>query len=308
MESKIRNLVIDNINENPLKIEKMNLGFTNKVYSVKLDKDEIIVRTNDSQEIFKKLENNLKELKEIGLPVPKLLYIDLSKNKYNFAYVILEKIKGRDLRFEIEQMSINEMKDIAKKIVEYQKMAMSLPEGNGFGKCNIGERGPFNSWTGFIENELRQLKIIFQDVLGVNYSLDIVRIFTLLREYFNKIRPLCFLDEVSLRNVIINKGRIEGIIDFDWVCYGDPLYNVALVQTGTLLHLDTKCMYYVEELCKQWGINKHEQIIVNFYSIIYAGHFLTFQLRMNNMEIVNKLRGIIERLIYKISTDLMINK
>ncbi|MCY6959147.1 aminoglycoside phosphotransferase family protein [Clostridium brassicae] len=308
MESKIRNLVIDNVNQNPLKIEKMNLGFTNKVYSVKVGKDEIIVRTNNSPEVFKKLEHNLKKLKEIELPVPNILHIDLSKNNYDFAYVILEKIQGRDLRYEIEKMSISEMKDVAKEIVEYQRITMNLPQGEGFGKCNIGEKGIFNNWAEFIENEITQLKSIFEDVLGVSYFQNIVRSFTLLREYFNKIKPLCFLDEASLRNVIINKGKIEGLIDFDWICYGDPLYNVALIQIGTLLHLDNKCMYYVEEICKQWGINKHERIVIDFYSIIHIGHFLTFQLKMNNTEIINKLKYIAEKLNYKILAELLINQ
>ena len=42
-------------------------------------------------------------------------------------------------------------------------------------------------------------------------------------EYFEKIEPKAFLDDVSNKNLIIHNGDISGIIDLDWMGFGD--YN-----------------------------------------------------------------------------------
>ncbi|MCY6369044.1 phosphotransferase [Clostridium ganghwense] len=300
MNTAVENLMINIMKQKPIKIDRMNLGFINMVYNVKLNDNEVIVRINNNSEIFQGLEGNLNRLKEIGVPVPRLLYSDLSKDKYDFAYTILEKIPGYDLRYEIENMSLDEMTDIAEKVVMYQKKVGRLFLGKGFGRCNIGERGKYNSWTEVLDNELIKLKPNIDKVMDLKYSSKIVELFNNYKEYFNGIESKCFLDDISLKNVIINNGKLQGFIDFDWVCYGDPLYNVALVQTGTMLHLQPKCMHYVKELCREWKITDYEKIIIDFYSIIYAADFLGFQLKRNNTGLISKLTDIIKVLLQRI--------
>ena len=46
--------------------------------------------------------------------------------------------------------------------------------------------------------------------------------------------PICFLDDLTIKNVIVAEGKLQGIVDFDWVCYGDPLYMIALTQTAVV--------------------------------------------------------------------------
>lgn len=300
MEIRVEKLIVDKIKEKLLKVDRMNLGFINKVYNVKFENKELIVRINDNCEIFKGLKENIHELKGIGLPVPKLLYCDLTKDTYNFAYAILEKLPGHDLRYEIENMSLEEMSNLAEKIVFYQKIVGNLPLGKGFGKCNIGEKGIYNSWTEFLINEFNRLKTNIDKVMNLDLSEEIMGILKEFKLYFDKVKPICFLDDISLKNIIIYKGKLQGFIDFDWVCYGDPLYNIALVQTGTMLHLQPKCMYYVNELFRVWEVKEYEKAIIDFYSVIHAADFLGFQLKRNNKELIDKLYDIIKVLLSKI--------
>lgn len=300
METRVEKLIIDKIKQKPLKIDRMNLGFINKVYDVKLEDKELIVRINDNWDVFKGLKENIHVLKDIGLPVPKVLYFDLSKDTYDFAYTILEKLPGNDLRYEIENMSLEEMSDIAEKVVFYQKIVGNLPLGKGFGKCNIGEKGIYNSWTEFLTYELNRLKTNMDKVINSDLSDEIMNLLKEFKVYFDEIKPICFLDDISLKNIIIDKGKLQGLIDFDWICYGDPLYNIALVQTGIMLHLQHRCMHYVNELVRVWEVKDYEKAIIDFYSIIHAADFLGFQLKRNNKELIDKLCYIIKILLLKI--------
>lgn len=300
METRVEKLIIDKIKQKPLKIDAMKLGFINKVYDVKLENKELIVRINDNWEVFKGLEENIHVLKDIGLPVPKLVYCDLSKDTYDFAYAILEKLPGHDLRYEIENLSSEEMSNIAEKVVFYQKTVGNLPLGKGFGKCNIGEKGIYNSWTDFLIYQLSRLKPYMDKVMNSDLSDEIMNLLKEFEVYFYDVKPICFLDDISLKNIIIDKCMLQGLIDFDWVCYGDPLYNIALVQTGIMLHLQPKCMHYVNELLRVWEVKDYEKTIIDFYSIIHAADFLGFQLKRNNKELIDKLCDIIKILLSKI--------
>lgn len=44
----------------------------------------------------------------------------------------------------------------------------------------------------------------------------------------DRVAPVAFLDDTTTKNVLIHQGRLSGIVDVDVVCYGDPLYVLAL--------------------------------------------------------------------------------
>jgi aminoglycoside phosphotransferase (APT) family kinase protein len=49
-----------------------------------------------------------------------------------------------------------------------------------------------------------------------------------LETYFSSVQPTYFLDDLTSKNVIVQDGELRGLVDFDVVCYDDPLYWLAL--------------------------------------------------------------------------------
>lgn len=49
--------------------------------------------------------------------------------------------------------------------------------------------------------------------------------------------------------MIVDKGVLQGAVDFDVVCYGDPLLQVGLTQTAVGFDLPEASMTYVDHLC-----------------------------------------------------------
>ncbi|MBD2870876.1 aminoglycoside phosphotransferase family protein [Paenibacillus sp. IB182493] len=273
----IERICRDAVGEPAQHMERMTFGHCNVVYEVKTADRELIVRTNEDPAVLRGTEANLAVLLDLGLPVPKVLHADLSAAEYPFAYLVLPKIPGCDLRYALPGMTGAQMTALAGQIVSFQRIVGQLPQGSGFGWVPIGEKGPFRSWADVIERDLNKH---FDQAAR---SLTEAEIGTLteqaesFRGYFGQVEPRCFLDDITIKNVIMQDGELQGMIDFDSVCYGDPLYMAALTQTAVVSDVPGKdAIFYIEELCRLWGMDGRQRAIVDFYSCVHGLSFLSF--------------------------------
>jgi aminoglycoside phosphotransferase (APT) family kinase protein len=260
----------------PLKLERMTVGRINIVYDVTLLDREVIVRINENPFVLKGTSRNIFILRELGLPVPKVIMEDLTKERYPFHYMILEKIPGRDLRFELGSMTKNQLTKLAETIVSFQQKVAQLPLGSGYGWVPINDQGEFKQWTNIIRRDLQNGLSNVQNELSASEVERIAQELERLAPYFDNIRPVCFLDDLTTKNVIMLNGELQGIVDLDCVCYGDPLYMIALTQTAIVADVHETDLFYIEELCRIWGLNDEQRKIVDYYSLIFAMNFLGY--------------------------------
>jgi hypothetical protein len=146
-------LVRDVLGVTPLRAERQTFGHNSVTFDVILPdgNSNVIVRTNVDAWVFAGTERNLHTLAGLRLPVPQVLAADLSQCRYPFAYLVLPKIPGRDLRYELGVMTEAQMTRLAEQIVGFQRTVMTaLPPGEGFGYVPIGECGPRASWWDLI--------------------------------------------------------------------------------------------------------------------------------------------------------------
>lgn len=266
----------------PLKIEPMSFGHTNQVYSVTLSDEQIILRTNDKPGVLEHTADNIAILSSLGLPVPSVIRTDVSMELVPFAYMILEHFPGRDLRYELEGMTHEQMTELAQQIISYQRSVSELPRGTGFGWVPIGEQGPFSSWTQIIDRDISQhIDHIIDDVTPETI-VQLQQMKQRYSPYFDQVEPICFLDDLTIKNVIVAEGKLQGVVDFDWVCYGDPLYMIALTQTAVVSDIGEQGMPYVEALCRHWGVKQEQRALIDFYSVIHALQFIGFHKKEQN--------------------------
>lgn len=81
---------------------------------------------------------------------------------------------------------------------------------------------------------------------------------------------------MTIKNVIVRDGELQGIVDFDWVCYGDPLYMIGLTQTAVVSDIGPDGMPYIDELRTQWGADADQRAVIDFYSMVHALQFIGF--------------------------------
>jgi aminoglycoside phosphotransferase (APT) family kinase protein len=297
MQMDIRQLIVEVLGVAPLKIEYMSFGHTNKVFSVELPEDQVIIRINKDAGALSKTSYNISVLKSLGLPVPTVIQTDETMKKYPFSYTILRKIEGRDLRYEIGKMTKEQLIKLAKEIVSIQKIVSSLPKGEGFGWVPINDKGPFSSWMEIIDRDFHTHISSVENEIYSNQIKDVELLKNRFNDYFNQVEPICFLDDITIKNVIVLDGKLQGIIDLDWVCYGDPLYMIGLTQTAIISDIGEASNQYIEELCNQWEVTPFQRKIINFYSLLHAFRFIEFHNKNNDHRLKDRLISFISKTI-----------
>ena len=120
--------------------------------------------------------------------------------------------------------------------------------------------------------EFCQEQILSTGLLNPQFAVKAINIAHELEHNFSSILPRPFLWDASERNVLVNRGKITGIVDVDEVCFGDPLLVIALTSTCLELEgLDTEYTNYWEIGLE---LDSSAQIRLNFYKLFYAVAFM----------------------------------
>jgi aminoglycoside phosphotransferase (APT) family kinase protein len=270
---------------------------SSEVYDVVLPQRQVIVKLNREATALEGIQKNLTILAELGLPVSKVLYADMSRTEFPVAYVVLGRIPGRDLRYELDAMTKAQMTTLAEQLVTFQRQVMSLPRGRGFGWAPLGETAPFASWADIVQRDLKRGKEVLEREGQDNLYKSVEIISEQLSDYFVNVQPICFLDDITTKNVIVQNGQLSGLVDFDVVCYGDPLFWLALTQTAVAADVGASGQFYVDELLRFWNPNATEKQVIEFYTLLHTMDFVAFAVRTNDLALRERLLEWMTRLM-----------
>jgi aminoglycoside phosphotransferase (APT) family kinase protein len=125
---------------------------------------------------------------------------------------------------------------------------------------------------------------------------------------FNDVEPVPFLDDTTTRNVIVDRGELSGIVDVDGLCYGDPLFVVALTRMA-LLSRDWPTDYadgWFDALRTMGSATKRR---LDLYTAIFGVNFLSELGQQFNADSppavdpaqVRRLMGIVDSLVARLA-------
>jgi aminoglycoside phosphotransferase (APT) family kinase protein len=275
----------------PLHASRMTFGHSSVNFDVALADRNVIVRTNARAEVFAHTARNLAILGDLGLPVPRVLAADYTGTRYPFAYMILAKIPGRDLRYELSAMSAVQVTRVAEQIVDYQRLVATLPPGKAFGWAAIGEPGRYASWWDLLQAELADRSERAGDGTLAGLAARLGRAIDRCEPALRAVPPTCFLDDVTIKNVIMEHGELQGLIDVDVVCYGDPLFQIALTAAGVVSDVGREALFYVEELCRLWELTGGQRRLVWLYAANFGLEFLQRMAHVETSEWEQRMVG-----------------
>ncbi len=255
---QVRALVRDVLGEEPVTVTHQDFGHRSLTFDVALAGRNVIVRTNDDAQTFAGTAHTLAALAGLGLPVSRVLAADLTAGRFPFGWMLLERIPGCDLRYELPAMTEGQMTHLAGQIAGFHKRVMALPAGTGFGYVPLGEPGPFASLWDLLRAEEAATAGLWEPRLAALLAS---------REgYFRHHPPTCFLDDITTKNVIVSGGELQGLVDFDAVCYGDPLFWLGLTATAVVCDVGTRELFYVDELCRLLALTADQRALVALYA------------------------------------------
>jgi hypothetical protein len=218
-----------------------------------------ILKTRDQIGVFDHTEHHFATLTGLGIPTPTFLK---RGTHAGFGYMLLTKIPGDDLGTVLGGMSPSQMTRLAEKVVWIERQVMTLPRGKGFGWTPMDVPGPFLSWTSVVERDSKAAPDAIRDEVAEWQG------------YFDGIEPICFLDDLTVKNVIVQNGELQGIVDLDEVCFGDPLYWLSLAEVTSILDVKEAGVFYGEELRRLWAMTELGSAACDLYNAIQADSFL----------------------------------
>jgi Ser/Thr protein kinase RdoA (MazF antagonist) len=244
----------------------------NAIFRVQLaDGRAVAVRINPRRGMFGFTQHNLDALRQLGLPVPHVLALGTTAAQGSF--IILEWVPGQDLQYELAGLSAQQMTRIAETVGDYQKRVASLPESTGFGWAPIRRHATTAHWTEIFglpstdepAADAPALEHIRARLRALRRSVE---------PYFASLRPICFLDDMTVKNVLVEHGDLQGIIDVDFVCYGDPLMAIGTTLAHIAADVGEAGRFYGDELIRHAAPSPDAHRAIYFYSSLWITGFL----------------------------------
>ncbi len=210
-------------------------GFCNAVYIIKLKDREVVLKTapSDTARLMKCEKDMMVTEVEImrlvkektSVPVPKILYVDLSCEICSSPYFFMEKVSGRPLSEIRSDLSESCNEEIRKKLGKYSRELHGI-KGKSFGLHPESCR-KFSTWRDALLYIIRGVLddgisngtdlrcISYEDLweMTVKYSAPLLEV---------KIPSLIHWDMWD-GNIFIENGEITGIIDWERAMWADNL-------------------------------------------------------------------------------------
>ena len=274
----VRRIVMATVGREAADVEHMTFGHSHRVYDVRLKgmpERNVIVRLNRRPRAFSGTERTIRELGALGLPVPRVVACDVTLARFPMAYVVLEKIPGQDVRYAFASMTRGQMARLAEQVADMQRAVGRLPMGSGYGFVAIGGRGRAASWEEVVRRHVDASAERLGSAAPGKLFEEVRRSLEGREAYLEGVPATCFLDDLTTKNVIVERGELRGIVDLDAVCYGDPLFWLGLTKTAVECDevVGPDARHYVECLCEAWGVTAEQRRIVDFYATLFAVEF-----------------------------------
>ncbi len=244
-----------------IQIERCGVGIANYVFIVSTETEKFILRCSKDINAYKDTVYWLNKLTECEIPVP----IVLSEGKYkDYSYLILSYIRGDDIGKIYYKLNDYEKKQIANDVVNIQRTVSKLDV----------HADKAWTWNDFVDGMLNRA----EERIKRKHDFDVGKIYIIqklrqeIQGYLNTVRIIPYLDDISTKNLLIYEGKVSGIIDIDWMGFGDMLTFAAMTKVALLnMDLDTK---YIDYLLDEIHPNITEYKAFLFYCLIYCVDFM----------------------------------
>jgi hypothetical protein len=274
-------------NEKVLSSSRMTTGNQYFVFDIKTTHSDYVIRMTDNQH-----KNNFisaiywqERLIPLGIPLAKFINSDLEGNYSQFPALLLLRLPGDDLCNIYSNLTALDKKHLAREMVKIQAATDPLPDGLGFGIASSYEQKPEDhTWYDFLMNRLRLFEEIIRKnaIFDVNNVTQAISVAENMEQELRAMRAKPFLWDASERNVIIDKNKITGIVDVDDLCFGDPLFVLAL--TYVALENDGHDTLYADYWAETLQLDERALLRLEFYRLFYAIVFM----RQHTMATTNR--------------------
>jgi aminoglycoside phosphotransferase (APT) family kinase protein len=263
----------------PAEVRRFLTGLCHYVYSVTTsDRQKVVVRmaTPSTKRLLAGGIYWNELLRPIGVPLPRILAAKLEPSEIQFPFVVLERLPGSDLCQIYQTLTSPEKLEIVSEVVRIREKVSVLPAAHGFGfACSYSEPPGYGSWKAAVLAVLERAeqRMNHSGHPGAAYVVKARQALGRYETYFADVRPVPFLDDTTTKNVLVDQGRLTGVVDVDQLCFGDPLLTIGL--TKMALRANVHDVDYVEHWMNLLDLNKRLRQVVDAYTLLFCVDFMS---------------------------------
>lgn len=298
MEDVINKIVISNkslFGSNPI-VEKINIGFTNTLYSINNSFIVKICTNISNEEKFKKEINFYNSNKDNDL-IPKLYYSCIDKKDVPYMYEIIEKIDGESLYNVWYKLDENERENIIKQLCDAMKKFHSKKSE----PYNWNEKTK-NIFTNAFE-KVKELKIFSEKEIEL-----INEAYSKFDNYLNSNEFVLVHNDLHFDNIFYKDGKIK-LIDFERSLYSprdfelDIIYRMvrkpwkfASEKTEKYVNKDdySNIMKYIEKYYPEIFIKNNYKRLAIYDLVYYIKQIFEYP---NSEELKNDILNAVEKIL-----------
>jgi aminoglycoside phosphotransferase len=219
------------IGENPISVQRFSVGSHHYVFEATFESSPpVVVRiaAEHSRSAMIGASVLSHRLRPLGVPLPKILAEDLCAD---YAYIVLERLRGRDLRDVIGSLNPKKRRPIAERIVDAQNIVSRIPSAGRYGYAVEGAHAPHERWSQVLDDSIARSRerISSAQLFDVKLVFTVADLVDQMRPALDGLPSIPFLHDTTIKNVIVtDTGTFSGIVDVDDLCFGDPRYVGAL--------------------------------------------------------------------------------
>jgi len=214
----------------------------------------------------------LEKLGSLDLPVSRILVADF---QCQTPFLILDYLEGADLGLVYQSLSEDQKRAIVQELVRCQNEVAKLGKGPGFGHvASYEDPARKATWSQVVHNHLARSRTRMEQNGYFDPEL-VARVESLLppwEEYFATIEPVPFFDDTTTKNLLVHQGRLSGIIDLDWLCFGDRIFVIALTRMS-LLNLGFN-LSYIDYWVEEEGLDQTQLRVLDLYTLMFCLDFM----------------------------------
>lgn len=264
-EEKAREIV-EAVEGHVTEISPLSGGATHHMFLIELEDEEFVFQGVGSRwHDFPAFETGyrvepvmLKFLDQNGFAAPEPRFHDFSKEEFDQRFLGIEKVEGRDMnKVEDKELFFELVKQTGRKLRELHNLKAFKQSGKlvsdnsgikvrGFEWSEMYKSLLFTYTTHMMERKYDHLREDIEKIVEENQKHLEARRFAFVHQEFGP------------RNIMVNEGSIEGVVDWERSISGDPMFDYVqtrerMIQKAKDLRVDTPREKVKSKLEKSYG-------------------------------------------------------
>jgi aminoglycoside phosphotransferase (APT) family kinase protein len=169
-------------------------------------------------------------LRTIGVPVPEIIALDVSRALVPLPYILMRRLPGRSMAFAWKDMTDKQRSAAAVQAGEVLAQIHGIIMDN-FGWLSNLDIDPMASAVEFTDTHFYwHLQEAYLDrAFDSANRARLVALWERVKSYVAQVRqPHLIHGDFQFENILVDDGRIAGVIDFEWGGAGDPAWDFMM--------------------------------------------------------------------------------